>query len=167
MSRFVPYAFFAILFFVLGCSVSDARTKAFREWMAPGDKLKILSTTAMINDLVQRVAGENAVTLTLIQGNLDPHSYQLVKGDDEKLGFADLIFYNGLGLEHGASLSHYLESHPQAIPLGNKIGERWPNKVVLVNSHVDPHIWMDSSLFAEAIPFIVEALSMKDPEKRQ
>jgi manganese/zinc/iron transport system substrate-binding protein len=156
----------AILLICIGCGGNDIRSQSFREWMIPDGKIKVLSTTAMINDLVKRVAGEHADTLTLIQGNLDPHSYQLVKGDDEKLSFADLIFYNGLGLEHGASLAHYLEKKPGAIPLGNRIQELWPEKVVFVNSQIDPHIWMDISLFADAIPIIVESLSLKDPDHR-
>ena len=39
-----------------------------------------------------KVGGDHIDTLTLIKGDLDPHSYQLVKGDDEKLGFAKSHF---------------------------------------------------------------------------
>ena len=83
---------------VVGCSSSPKKGE-LREWMEPSGKLKVLATTAFVQDLVQKVGGDHIDTLTLIKGDLDPHSYQLVKGDDEKLGFANLIFYNGLGLE--------------------------------------------------------------------
>jgi manganese/zinc/iron transport system substrate-binding protein len=117
----------------------------------------------MISDLVKHVGGEHVDVLTLIQGEMDPHSYQLVKGDDEKLASAQLIFYNGLGLEHGASLSRYLQKNPKAIGLGNKIEQKNPSLMIWVNGQKDPHIWMDISLWAQAIPFIVEALSQADP----
>lgn len=162
-----------ILYFLLtillfsGCQSGENRTKAWREWMHPNGKVKVLSTTAMINDLAKRVGGEYVDTLTLIEGNLDPHSYQLVKGDDEKIGFADLVFYNGLGLEHGASLQNLLEKSPKAVPLGNLIQDKEPERILSINSQVDPHIWMDMSLFSEALPYIVKELSKKDPQHQQ
>lgn len=147
----------------LSCDRVDERAKSTHEWMTAEGKVKVLSTTAMVNDLVKHIAKDQASTNTLIQGNLDPHSYQLVKGDDEKLRVADIIFYNGLGLEHGASLQHSLETNPKAIPLGNLIQKKFPERIYYVQSQVDPHIWMDLSLFSETIPFIVEALSKQDP----
>lgn len=147
---------------LISCGQLEDRSKQTRDWMA-SDKIKILSTTAMINDIVQNIAGDKGSAIVLIQGNLDPHSYQLVKGDDEKLKTADVIFYNGLGLEHGASLQHHLEKSPKAVPLGNLIQGAKPEAIYYVQGQVDPHIWMDISLFMESIPFIVNTLSKKDP----
>jgi manganese/zinc/iron transport system substrate-binding protein len=77
---------------LFACGGLEERSRQDREWMNGAGKLKILSTTAMINDLVQHIAEGHGLMAVLIQGNLDPHSYQLVKGDDEKLKAADLIF---------------------------------------------------------------------------
>lgn len=148
-----------------GCS-SDQHLKRqahFQQWIQNNDKVKVLSTTAMIDDLVKQVGGEYVDTMALIQGELDPHSYQLVKGDDEKLAFAQLIFYNGLGLEHGPSLQAYLLKNPKAIALGNLIDQEQSGRVVYVNGQTDPHIWMDIALWSKAIPFIVQSLSQQDP----
>ena len=128
--------------------------------MAPGGKLKILSTTAQIGDLVSEVGGERVSSRVLIQGDLDPHSYELVKGDGEKFDRADLIFYNGLGLEHGASLSARLSSDPKASALGDQAPRE---KILKRGEAADPHIWMDISLWAETVPPIVQRLSEKDP----
>lgn len=155
-----------LLILTAGCGQLEDRSKQTREWMG-SDKIKILSTTAMINDLVKSIAGDRGSAIVLIQGNLDPHSYQLVKGDDEKLNTADVIFYNGLGLEHGASLQHHLEQSAKAIALGNLIQKKNPEAIYYVQGQVDPHIWMDVSLFMESIPFIVEVLSQKDPANKE
>lgn len=157
---------FLSLALIYSCSSWDQRSKELKEWMTPNGKLKVLSSTAMINDMVKRIVGDKADTMTLIQGNLDPHSYQLVKGDDEKLSFATLIFVNGLGLEHGASLQHVLEQKANAVSIGNNIQLRYPERILHVDGQVDPHIWMDMSLFAEAIPVIVTELSIKDPKNQ-
>lgn len=156
------YLIFVLL--LASCQNAEVRSQQTKKWMAKDGRVKILSTTAMINDIVTKIVGDQGDTITLIQGNLDPHSYQLVKGDDEKLSTADIIFYNGLGLEHGASLQQYLLKHPQAVALGNRIEKQHPDKILLFNNQVDPHIWMDLALFAESIPFIVEAIAQKDPE---
>lgn len=150
-----------VLCLLAGCSRNQ--NNQFQKWMEPNGRLKILSTTAMIDDLVKQIGGERVDSLVLIQGELDPHSYQLVKGDDEKLAFADVIFYNGLGLEHGPSLQKYLYDERNAVALGDKIIERNPGRILRVQGQPDPHIWMDIALWSETIPFIVKALVARDP----
>ncbi len=147
------------------CSTSDSKNyqQEVQNWFTSNQKVKILATTEMINDLVKNIGGEHVDSIALIQGQLDPHSYQLVKGDDEKISFADLIFYNGLGLEHGPSLQKALVMHPKAFPLGDLIQQHNPRAILKVNGQLDPHIWMDVSLWSEAIPFIVAELSKQDP----
>lgn len=153
------------LLIMSGCSSDQhqQRQAHFQQWIQNNGKVKVLSTTAIIDDLVKQVGGEHIDTTVLIQGELDPHSYQLVKGDDEKLAFAQLIFYNGLGLEHGPSLHTYLLKNPKAIALGNLIDQQQMGDVIYVHGQKDPHIWMDIAIWSKAVPFIVQALSQQDP----
>lgn len=144
-------------------SCTPQRDNALENWFQPDGKLKVLSTISMIDDLVAQIGGEHIATLTLVKGELDPHSYQLVKGDDEKLARADLVFCNGLGLEHGPSLRDYLSSDPKAICLGDRIREKHPDQILYIQKTPDPHLWMDISLWSKCIPLIAEALAAKDP----
>src|ERR1700722_13190650 len=107
-----------VLFFCFSCGTHSAKS-----WKEPNGKVKVLATIAMIGNLVEQIGGDYVDTFTLIGGELDPHSYQLVKGDDEKLAFANIIFFNGLGLEHGPSLQRYLYHEPKAIAIGDHIKE--------------------------------------------
>jgi manganese/zinc/iron transport system substrate-binding protein len=156
------YFIFLLLLF---CGCSGERSDLTR-WLQPNDKLKVLCTTGMIEDLVSQIGGPYVDTMVLIKGELDPHSYQLVKGDDEKISYADLIFYNGLGLEHGPSLKSSLEGNPGAVGLGNKLLQQNPSQILTYHGTLDPHIWMDISLWTKTVPLIVEALSEKDPARR-
>jgi manganese/zinc/iron transport system substrate-binding protein len=150
---------------LLGCSETASSPMAV--WMAPNGKVKVLSTTAMIDDLVARIGGERVDHLALIRGEIDPHSYELVKGDDEKLSFAQVIFYNGLGLEHGASLRYQLEHHRNAIGLANCVNQSYPELIIKVGKEIDPHIWMDVSLWEKTLPAIVSVLTEIDPQGRE
>jgi manganese/zinc/iron transport system substrate-binding protein len=154
----------ALLF---GCSTSNSSSMELDGWMQANGKKKVVSTTAIVHDLVSRVAGDEVDCIPLIIGELDPHSYELVKGDGEKLEFADLIFASGLGLEHGATLHHYLVSSKRVISLGDRIVAIAPNALIEIDGQADPHIWMDVSLWVRAIGVVVEALAMADPDHAQ
>jgi manganese/zinc/iron transport system substrate-binding protein len=146
-----------------GCSSSRAPSSV-EEWAMQKGTVKVLSTTAMIDDLVGQIGRDRISHIALITGEIDPHSYELVKGDDEKLSMAQVIFYNGLGLEHGASLRYQLEHHINAIGLGNCVLQATPGEIIRIDGEIDPHIWMDISLWSRIVDPIAEALSRIDPE---
>ncbi|MFT4552591.1 MAG: manganese/zinc/iron transport system substrate-binding protein [Chlamydiales bacterium] len=154
------------LILLVSCSggVDISHGKEFEDWVDSKGKIRVLSTIGMIDDLVRRVGGEHVTSISLIKGNLDPHSYELVKGDGEKLEYADIIFYNGLGLEHGPSLKHSLENNPLAFSLGDIVREKYKELILEVDGQLDPHIWMDISMWMRTLPIIVEKLSKHDPE---
>lgn len=147
-----------------GCSKGGERGTKLKEWMQDSEKSRVLCTTAQIGDVVSAIGGDRVKTWVLIQGDLDPHSYELVKGDDEKLFRSDLIFYNGLNLEHGASLASSLKSSPKAVAVGDEVAKRHPDAILKRGNVIDPHIWMDISMWKLTVDPIVESLSRVDPE---
>ena len=153
-----------VALFLVGCKEGKNRASS-STWMQNNGKLKILCTTAMCQDLVASVSGDVADCHTLIQGESDPHSYQLVKGDDEKIARADIIFSNGLGLEHGPSLRALLEKNPKVFSLGDYLALKHPKEVIFVDKTPDPHIWMDVFLWSESIPLISEVLIKHVPQQ--
>ncbi len=159
--------FLSLLLF-MQCSSSDRKEQQARlkEWMTPNGKVKVLATTSMIGDIVNQIGGDQVDTWVLIRNGLDPHSYQLVKGDDEKLASAQVIFASGLGLEHHPSIAHHLESK-KAIQLGDRIMDAHPDWLIRVDETSDPHIWMDVSIWQQTVPIIVEALSQAAPSHAQ
>lgn len=150
---------FTLLFFT-ACSKSQESAAP----TATSAKIHILSTTAMIDDLVAQLGQERIAHTVLIKGEIDPHSYELVKGDDEKMDAAHIIFYNGLGLEHGASVCNKILHHKNACAIGDKIYQKHPQKILIRDGQADPHIWMDISLWQEAVSIIVQELSILDPD---
>ncbi len=168
MRKWAMLFFFISALCFFGCQKKEQKDLFlnFQNWIEGQGKLRVLSTTAMIGDLVSQIGGEKIVHLSLIVGDLDPHSYELMKGDDEKIRNADLIFYNGLGLEHGASIKHHLEKNDKAVALGDFLLKFHENQLVKIDGQIDPHIWMDITLFAKLVDPIVENLSQKLPLER-
>lgn len=166
-----PLLFFGLAFFIFAACGRSGRSKTeqggLENYLHQNGKIKVLSTTAMIGDMVQRVGKGRIDHMTLIVGEVDPHSYELVKGDDEKIDFADIVFYNGLGLEHGASLQYRLQHHPRAVPLGDLLQKKMGGRFLYVDGQIDPHIWMDVGFWKETVPLIAEALSDLDPDHKE
>lgn len=152
--------FIAILLITVGCR-QPGRDR-FHRWLEESDKLKVLCTTVFVGELVQSVGGDDLNIIVLIPPQSDPHSYQLVKGDDEKFRRADCIFYSGLGLEHRGALARYLSSH-NAVPVTAKLEKE---EIIVDGVSIDPHVWLDLSLWSKGVDCIVETLSKKRAEHR-
>lgn len=162
IALFIPLVF--LLIFVLSCSKSSKLEPSLKNQSSENQPIKILCTTAMVRDLVAEVGQEQIRIHTLIKGDLDPHSYELVKGDGEKFSEADLVFYNGLGLEHAPNIYKHLTEHPLSFSVGDYIIENNPSKLIYVDQQKDPHVWMDVSLWKEGVALVVNALSKQDPD---
>lgn len=129
-------------------------------------KPKIVSTTAMINELVKEIAGDKFEAESLIKGDIDPHSYELVKGDQTKLKTASCIFYQGLGLEHGASLVAYLQTDKKAIAVGDVLKQTHADDLIYHDDYLDPHVWLDLHLWEQIVPVITNKLIELQPENQ-
>lgn len=160
------YIILSVLFFLVGCSNNNLqeRRSNVKTFLEEEERLKVLTTTEMIGDLVRQIGGNKVVTLSVITKDLDPHSYELVKGDDELLYTSDLIFSNGLGLEHGASLASFLKKSKKNIFLGDHLCKYFSERLLYVDGVIDPHVWMDISLWAELIDPIIKGLSESLPD---
>jgi manganese/zinc/iron transport system substrate-binding protein len=154
---------FVLLLLLSGCSPSGSPS-AVEVWAEDNGKVKVLSTTGMIDAIVGEIGKDRINHIALITGEIDPHSYEMVKGDDEKLSMSQIVFYNGLGLEHGASLRYQLEHHANAIAVGNAVLKKNSQAILRADKEIDPHIWMDISLWTQIIDPIVDALVGVDPE---
>lgn len=159
MNKLVIFVFFSMF-----SSCTSSSDPFLSNWYEDNKKIKVLSTIAMINDLVGHIGGDRIDHMSLISGEIDPHSYELVKGDDEKMATADLFFYNGLHLEHGASLCYKIQKHPYAIAVGDHIVLNHPERILKSGDTIDPHIWMDISTWSYIIDPILAALIAVDPD---
>src|SRR5687768_9115721 len=118
----------------------------------PGEKIKIVTTTGMIQNAAANIAGRHADVIALMGPGVDPHLYKATHGDLESLTEADIIFYNGLHLEGKmGEVFEKLSRLKPVIAVADGIEEERLRKVPGFQGAFDPHIWFDVKLWQEAV----------------
>ena len=111
-------------------------------------KLKIVTTTGMIADALERIVGEEAEVVALMRPGVDPHLYKATQGDLKQLTEADAIFFNGLHLE--GKMGEVLEKLGRLKPVV-AVADQLPEDQLINSSDYanafDPHVWFDVSLW--------------------
>lgn len=115
-------------------------------------KLKIVTTTGMIEDAVKNIVGTNAEVVSLMGPGVDPHLYKATQGDLQKLTEADIIFYNGLHLEGKmGEVFEKLSRTKPVVALAAGIPDSLLRAVPGFQGTHDPHIWFDVALWKLAV----------------
>lgn len=134
----------------------------------PGNsKPNIITTTGMIADLVQNIAGKSYNVEGLMGAGVDPHLYKASQGDIGKLSSADIIFYNGLHLE--GKMTEILEKMARSrnvVAVSSGIAPEHLISLEGSNYAHDPHIWFDVRLWRMTIPVIKNALAKVFPDDK-
>jgi zinc/manganese transport system substrate-binding protein len=64
-----------------------------------GDQPRVVVTTNILGDITREIVGDGAEVTVLMKPNADPHSFGLSAVQAAELERADLVIFNGLGLE--------------------------------------------------------------------
>jgi manganese/zinc/iron transport system substrate-binding protein len=156
-STYLPTVFFiAILVVNINCTNPSQNSDA--------GKIKVVTTTGMIADLVKNIGGDSIEVESLMGPGVDPHLYKATQGDMVKLRNAQLIFYNGLHLEGkmGEVLENF-KTDKEVVAIGSAVDEKLLLSDPNYSGVPDPHIWFDVSLWSSTIDHIVEKLSAHAP----
>ena len=125
----------------------------------------VLTTIAMIADVADAVVGECAVIETMMGPGVDPHLYQASASDVQAFQEADVILYSGYSLEGqlGEVLASMEERKPTVAVSPTAIS---PTELISVQDlyGIDPHLWMDASLWGLIAPVIAETVGEVAPD---
>lgn len=128
-------------------------------------KLKIVTTTTMITDMVQNIGGDKVDVQGLMGSGVDPHLYKASEGDVSKLFNADVIIYNGLHLE--GKLEDIFEKmrkqQKKTIAISDTIAKTKLISSEYFASSYDPHIWFHIGYWKQATQFVMDELKNLDP----
>jgi len=137
-----------------GCGSSD-----------DGGAKTIAATTGITAAIAERVASPGVEVEQIVPDGASPHDFELSAQDRQRLEEADLVVANGSGLEAGIPLD---EIDAPEWTLTEHAGElRRPEEVEGGDEEpgtTDPHVWMDPTRVAGALPSLAEAVADLDPE---
>jgi manganese/zinc/iron transport system substrate-binding protein len=123
----------------------------------------IVTTVAMVTDIVREVAGDKAQVVGLIGPGVDPHLYKATRDDVAKLMSADVIFYSGLMLEGKMTDSLIKVSRGKPVcAVTERIDEKFLLEPEGMAGHFDPHVWMDVSAWSQCVDAVATALGEYD-----
>lgn len=130
------------------------------------DKLRVVTTFTIIQDIAQNVAGDAAVVESITKPGAEIHDYQPTPRDIVKAQHADLILWNGMNLERWFQrFFENIKQVPAAVvtegitPLPIHEGP--------YNGNPNPHAWMSPSNALIYIENIRKALVQHDPDNAE
>jgi manganese/zinc/iron transport system substrate-binding protein len=132
---------------------------------AAADTPQALATIGMIADVAGNVAGPCAEVEALMGPGVDPHLYQASASDVRKFQEADVIFYSGYSLE--GQLGEVLQQFgKRKATLAVSPSSISPAELISVQDvyGIDPHLWMDASLWQKIAPTIAATLAELAPD---
>lgn len=132
-------------------------------------KLKVVTTTTMITDLVKDLGGEKIVVQGLMGSGVDPHLYKASEGDVTNLYEADMIIYNGLHLE-GKLVEVFEKMQEQSkktVAVSDAIDKSTLIGSDYFASNYDPHIWFDTDYWIQIAQHVTQNLAETDPQNAE
>jgi manganese/zinc/iron transport system substrate-binding protein len=152
---------FIVLLSSVGCSDRTANS-------AGDHKLKVVTTTTMVTDLVKQIGGERVEVEGLMGPGVDPHLYKPSASDISKLQRADVIFYSGLLLEGKMQdvFAKMARTKKHVYPVTEGIPIERLLEPPEFAGHYDPHVWFDVQLWALCLDVVAKGLSEASPANK-
>ena len=131
--------------------------------MAPAhaDKVNAIATISIIGDVVKNVAGDSVNLVALVGPDGDAHEYEPIPADSVNLAHADVIFENGLHLEHWLDKLYSASgSKAKRVVVSQGVTPRIFEDNPL---ETDPHAWQDVTNVILYTQNVRDALIAIDP----
>ncbi|MEM1117009.1 MAG: zinc ABC transporter substrate-binding protein [Bacteroidota bacterium] len=127
--------------------------------------VEVVATTSMVADLAREIGGDRVAVEGLMGPGVDPHLYRPRESDVTRLVGADVVFYNGLGLE--GRMGEVLEQVESRGIVAEPVAEAVPEASRLPSpdfeGSFDPHVWMDVRRWKVVAGAVAETLAALDP----
>jgi len=148
-----------------GCGSSDSPAQSASRESSTSGRYRVVATTGMVADIVQKVAGDHAEVVGLMGSGVDPHLYKPTSSDITKLGQADVVFYSGLMLEGrmDTTLKSLSSRGPRACAVTEEIAPDYILHSAQFAEHPDPHVWGDVRAWSACTGYVAKVLADFDP----
>lgn len=147
MKRF--FCIFSVILLTLtGCGTTEQVNE---------DKLQVYTSFYCIYDFAKKIGGDKIDVYNVIPAGTEPHDWEPTAHDMASLSKADVLFYNGLGMEHWVDKVNS-SVNIKAVALSD---------YAEVDNQLDPHIWLDPENADDMAEGIYQVLCQLDSENSQ
>lgn len=125
-----------------------------------GDGIRVVATTSVARSITEQVAGPGVEVTQLVPDDAAPHSYAPSAVEQRELATAHLLVHFSDSFE--AALP--LETAERRFAIADHAGEL--RRLGTADEHgggIDPHVWMDPTRIATALPALADELAGIDP----
>jgi len=120
----------------------------------------VVTTTALLADLVKNVGGDRVRVTSLVPPGADIHSFQTTPNDSIVISQARLVVSNGFGLD--AFLEPVLRSAIRADTI-NLVAAQGLDSMLAADNARDPHFWQNPVFVINYVQRIRDGLANTDP----
>ena len=123
-------------------------------------KPQIYTSFYAIYDFTKEIAGDYADVYNMVPPGTEPHDWEPTVQDMAKLNSADIVFYNGLGMES------WIDKVKSSIIDSEVRFEELSLGVPVDENGTDPHIWLDPHNAKIMCKNILDTLCETDPDNK-
>jgi zinc transport system substrate-binding protein len=157
-----------LIFLLISFSITGCYDTSEQEVTGPvGDDLLVYATIYPVYDFATQVCGDKARVLQLVPDGAEPHDWEPSPQDMVNIQQADVIIYNGVGMETWLQrlLGTFKEDGPVQVDCsaGVKLLSGDGHAEAL-HSNMDPHIWLDPHNAGLMVDNILLGLQKADPD---
>ena len=124
----------------------------------PASTLNIVASFYPILEFVKQVGGDRVAVTSLIPVGVEPHDFEPTIQQIQNAERADIVFFNGLGLE-----SSWINKINNDKLVDTSLG----TNITKADNAINPHIWLDPILVKKQVKNIENALITLDPENKE
>ena len=135
-----------------------------------GNMLNVLATFYPIYDFTKNVGGDKVSLNLLVPETVDVHGFDPAPSSILQVAGADLLIYNGAGLEPWIPQVVSAANNPKLVVVDTSQGITLlpvPPQFQKENRTVDSHIWLDPVLAKRQVNNILQGLIRADPADQQ
>jgi zinc transport system substrate-binding protein len=122
-------------------------------------KLRVVSSFFPIDEFVKKIGGDIIQSSILIPTGIEPHDFEPTINQIQTVDSADVLVYNGLGIENWITKINTEHKIDASEGLNASYTDRR-------NMTLDPHVWLDPLLAKKEVENIRDGLMTIDPNNR-